>query len=294
VDEAEQPIPARLAGGIGLFDVVVVGLALAGLLPVAANLAAAWGATDYMSYGGVVAPVSLWIAWTRRRALRRLPAERQLLAAPLLLVALGLGRVPVLFLQGVGLVLAVWACVWLLRGSAWVKKLLFPLSYLAFVIPPPDTLIASLTFNLRLLVTELGLAILHVFELPVAREGSVIILPTETLFVAEACSGISSVFSMLPASVLLGYFTQHGWRGRLALVASVVPIAMFWNLVRVLVTVVGSLWYGSENVAGPLHEPTGLLTFSLGCATLIGFDVLLARRGGPRQFAGVGAQARGT
>jgi hypothetical protein len=69
---------------------------------------------------------------------------------------------------------------------------------------------------------------------------------------------------------------------------------MFWNLVRVLVTVVGSLWYGSENVAGPLHEPTGLLTFSLGCATLIGLDVLLARRGRPRPFAGVGAQAEGT
>lgn len=278
MDRTEEAVAeGRRSRGATAFDLLVVALAVAGFAPVVGNLAEAWRSTDYLAYGVAVAPVSLWLAWWRRAALKRLPVERNLLGVPALLVALALARVPLLFVQGTGLVLGVWASVWLLRGNAWIRELAFPLAYLAFVIPPPDTAIAALTHRLRLLVTEVALGILHLFELPVAREGSVIVLPNETLFVADACSGISSVFTLLPAAVLMGRFTQGGWLGRLALVIGVVPIAMFWNLVRVLGTVLGSLRYGADTVVGAVHEPAGLLTFSLGCATLLAFDVAVGR-----------------
>jgi len=177
-----------------------------------------------------------------------------------------------LFVQALAMVLGLGATVWLLMGLRWVRELAFPLGYLIFLVPPPQALLGPLTSGLRLFVTSAALALLHAFELPVTREGNQIVLPEDTLFVAEACSGIASVLTLVPAAVLLAYFTQRSWAGRILLVASVVPIAMFWNFARVVGTVLGSLEWGAERVAGPAHEMAGLITFTLGCLTLLGVD----------------------
>ena len=76
-------------------------------------------------------------------------------------------------------------------------------SHLAFVVPPPEGAIGPLTNGLRLMITEFGVQLLHLFELPVAREGNLILLPKETLFVAEACSGIGSIFTLTPVAACL-------------------------------------------------------------------------------------------
>jgi exosortase/archaeosortase family protein len=61
------------------------------------------------------------------------------------------------------------------------------------------------------------------------------------------------------------------------LIASALPIALFWNVVRVVATVVGSFAFGAELVVGPLHEAAGLGTFTLGCVTLLAVDAGLRR-----------------
>jgi len=272
--------PERTVGG--LFDWVLVALLGVAFSPALLAIAGTWGTVDYLSYGLAVPPLSLWLAWWSRPALARLPSERDLRGGLALALAftvyLAGFLADSLTIQAAAIVAAVAASVWLLRGLAWLRALSFPIGYLAFVIPPPTLAIGALTTGLRLFVTEAALWILHLFELPVAREGNVMMLPGgETLFVAEACSGISSVFTLIPAAVLLGKFTQPSWGGRVLLVLTVVPIALFWNLVRVLGTVLGSLALSVEQVAGPAHEAAGLVTFSLGCMTLLGVDSLYRR-----------------
>ena len=68
----------------------------------------------------------------------------------------------------------------------------FPLLYLAFVIPPPNTLLAELTAPLKLLVSQVATDWLHGWGLPVAREGVTIFVAQYQLLVEDACSGMNS------------------------------------------------------------------------------------------------------
>ena len=268
---------------VGLLDVATLLLVALVFSPAFVGIARTWLEVEYLSYGILVAPLCLYLAWWKRPALRRLPARRDLRGGVVLLLALAVFFVgylaDLLFVQGLGMVLGLAATVWLLKGLRWLRELAFPLGYLLFVVPPPQAILGQLTTGLRLFVTSAALALLHRFELPVASDGNVIVLPRDTLFVADACSGIASVLTLIPAAVLLAYFTQRSWPGRLLLVASVVPIAMFWNFARVIGTVLGSLEWGADQVAGPAHEMAGLITFTLGCLTLLAVDSAFRRIG---------------
>src|SRR4029453_17385315 len=213
-------------------------LALA-FAPALLSLAEVWRAVEYQSHGFLVPVVSLWVALRERYAWRRLAVQRDargglLLAAALgaYAIGVGIGSAP---LQGVALVGAVAGAVLLLRGAAWLRQLAFPISFLLFMVPVPPAWIAPLIVRLQLFVTDASVAVLDRVGIAVAREGNVIQLPTgDSLFVAEAGSGVPSVITLAPLGVLLAYLTLRGTAARALLVAAVVPLAMLGNLARVL------------------------------------------------------------
>lgn len=111
------------------------------------------------------------------------------------------------------------------------------------------------------------------------RDGNVLTLPGDlSLFVAEACSGITSLISLLPIGVFIAYFTEGVLWRRLVLVASVVPIALAGNLLRVVLSVLLSINVSVEFATeGPLHEWAGVATYVIGCLCLLGIGVLMRR-----------------
>ena len=262
-------------------ETVLWGFIVLSLTPGVMRLAEAWGSASYLSYGVVIGPLSLYLAWSMRPAIRRQPQRRDLRAAALFALAFGAYLTSYVaastFGIGAASVATVASATWMLHGFDRLKVVAFPLLLALFAIPPPDQFIALLTSGLQLFVTDAAIELLHFFDLPVARDGNVLLIPNGQLFVAEACSGIASIFALLPAALALAYFTQLGAVRGGALVASVVPIALLWNLARVVLTGVGSLEYGQEVVVGALHEPAGLVTFSLGCVTLLGVGRVLSR-----------------
>ena len=91
-----------------------------------------------------------------------------------------------------------------------------------------------------------------------------------SLFVADACSGITSVITLLPLGVFLAYFTERTWGRRLILIGAIVPLAMIGNLIRVVGTVIAAQEVGVEAAtSGAVHESAGILTYVLGCAALL-------------------------
>ena len=70
-----------------------------------------------------------------------------------------------------------------------------------------------------------------------AASGNIILVPGHELFVANACSGLNSVVTLLPLAVVIGYFLCGGLWRRVVLVASVLPLAFFGNAARVAGTV---------------------------------------------------------
>jgi exosortase len=261
-----------------LLAAIVVGFA-----PAVLTMAEVWDGVDYASHGYLVPIVAVWAAVRDARRLRGLARQPDgrglaLLAAAIALYAVGL-TLGTASLQGLALVASLTGAVWWRRGVPWLRALAFPLGFLLFMVPLPDDWVAPLILRLRLLVTEAAVALLHVFDVPVAREGNVLLLPGgESLFVADACSGITSIVTLTPLAVLLAYFTERTLPRRLALVATVVPISLGGNLVRVVVTVLAALQVGvAQATESVLHESAGLLTYVLGCLALLAAGALLRR-----------------
>lgn len=276
---AVRTAEARRLGSDGLLALLL----LAAFAPALAGLAAVWSSVDHYSHGFLVPVVSLWLAQRRAPQLASLPVRRDgrggaALGAALAAYALGLGlgSVP---LQGLALVGAVAAFVAWRRGPAWLRALRFPLFFLLFMVPLPETWLAPRIVALQLFVSRAAIGLLHAFGQPVAREGNVIVLPGESpLFVAEACSGITSIVTLVPLALLLGVLTLDRVAPRGLLLAAVVPAAMLGNLLRVVVTVWAALRVGVETATGSLlHEFAGLITFGVSCGLLIGLGALLQR-----------------
>jgi exosortase len=259
---------------------MLAGALMAAFLPALIALFGVWISVDYYSHGFLVPLVAYWAAARSRARFAILEVrDRRAVVAVIvacLLYALGLGFGSV-SLQGLALVAAVASCAFYLGGSRGLRVLAFPLAFLVFMVPLPEGWLTPLIVDLQLLVSSSAVELMGWFGSAVARSGNVIVLPAgDTLFVAEACSGITSLVTLTPLAIVLAYFTEKTLARRLTIVFAVVPAAMFGNLLRVIVTVLAAERYGAEAATGNwLHESAGLFTFSLACLALIGLGALM-------------------
>jgi len=260
--------------------VLWIGVAVA-FAPAVAALAEKWASAEYYQHGFLVPLVSIATAHPRIRGLG--PGERwtpALVGLALALAVYGLGAAAAeVALQGVGLVAAVTALVGFHWGMRGVRRLAFPLAFLLFMVPLPEVWVSPVIVGLQTLASAAAVAALHALGVGVLRDGNVMRLASgDALFVAEACSGITSLLSLIPIGVLLARFTQvDAWR-RVLLVASVVPAALLGNAIRVVATVLAaSAWGAQRATSGALHESAGLLTSAFAVLLVVGFGALLAR-----------------
>jgi len=279
-----QPAPAPPAGVPGsVSSVVLLALLFAAFSPALLALSEVWDTVDYYAHGYLVIPVAAAMAWSRRGLVGPL-RERDgrglgLLILALLGFAVGL-LAGLLLLQGLMLPLALAGLAWWRLGAAGLRRLAFPIAYLVFMVPLPAQWLTPLVTRLQMLVTQGGIAVLHALGVPALREGNVIVVPEGSLFVAEACSGITSIVTLLPVAALLVFLVPLRSYAAVALMLAVVPVAMFWNLARVLLTVAAVREIGVDRATtGWLHDSAGMLTFTLGCLSLLLLSSRLTRPG---------------
>ena len=263
------------------FDVAIILTLLVVWVPGILQLAEVWQNVEYASHGFLIPFVALWAATAHRVELARLesrPFPGGLLIMGVLAVlyvgALAIGNPSV---TGVLALVTIIATVLALRGPRWVSTLRFSLGYLVFMIPLPPDWVTPLIVRLQLFVSGIAVALLQNGGVAIFREGNVLTLPGDvSLFVAEACSGITSLITLLPIGVFVAYFTESiPWR-RLVLVAAVIPIALAGNLIRVILTVLLSIHVSVEFATeGPLHEWAGVATYVIGCLCLLGIGSLM-------------------
>lgn len=243
--------------------------------PAVIQLASVWSSVEYYSHGFLVPVAAGLVAHGIARSRAALPAVHDwrggiALGAALLAQLAGVlsGSVA---LQGLALVGALAGAVWALRGAAWLRALAFPLAFLLFMVPVPPPWLAPVVVQLLLFVTSTATRVLHAFGIPVLREGNVIQLPSgESLFVAEACSGLTSLVTLLPIAVLIAWLAPVALRWKITLVLLAVPIAMFANLLRVVGTSLGAARWGVDVVTSePAHTLVGLAVYGVACAALL-------------------------
>lgn len=194
-------------------EVMLVGVLALIWVPGLLALSEVVSTVEYASHGYLVPLVALWAATAHRERLAELPSE-PLPGGLLILGGVGVGYVAgLLFGQatilGLLAVATVVACVLALRGPGWVKAPRFPLAYLLFMVPLPISWATPVIVKLQVLVSTIGVRILRGGGVAVFREGNVLTLPgDESLFVAEACSGITFLITLISIGVFIAYFTE--------------------------------------------------------------------------------------
>jgi exosortase len=275
---------------------LVTGAALVVYLPILASLVRQWASDDNYSHGFVVAPFAAYFAWRQRRQLAATPSDPHwaglLLTAASLFVLLAGVLGAELFLARISFIGVIAGAVLFLFGPHHLRLLAFPIAFLLLMVPLPAVVFNQLAFPLQLLASRAGEAVLSASGIPVLREGNVLVLPTITLEVAQACSGIRSLVSLLTLAILLGKLTETSVRRRVALALLAVPVAIAANAARVAGTGLAADWIGARAAEGFFHEFSGWLMFVIAFGLLLGAQRLMGltdrvRLAPPRASVGV-------
>ena len=237
------------------------------------GLVSDWIVDDTYSHGFFIVPLAAYFVWERRKSLSALRIEGTpvglavVLTGILVLVAGQLGAE--LFLSRVSMLFVAGGALLYVLGWNHLRALAFPLLFLLLMIPIPTIIFNSVAFPLQLVASRFGETLLQFWHVPVLREGNVIILANTTLEVAEACSGIRSLMSLLALAIVYGYFMDPRPRFRILLAIATVPIAIVSNGVRVAGSGLAAHYYGPDAARGFLHESTGMIVFAVAFAILV-------------------------
>ena len=180
------------------------------------KLASDWWTDGNYSHGFFIIPIAAYLAWERRDRFFAAPQRPSslgliVIVGSILVLAGGvLGSE--LFLTRISILGTAVGIVLFFFGWARLRVLAFPMAFLFLMIPLPAIIFNQIAFPLQLLASKFGESTLNVVEIPVLREGNVLILANTSLEVAEACSGIRSLISLLTLGIVFGYFADsRGW-----------------------------------------------------------------------------------
>ena len=163
-------------------------------------------------------------------------------------------------------------------GWRALRALWFPLLYLVFAVPLPDSLVAAVTNPLKLWISESAVNLLYAAGYPIASSGVTIQIGQYQLLVAAACAGLNSLITLTALTLFYVYVSHRAeWRYMLALAVAAVPIAIFSNLVRVLILIMLTYYAGDAAAQGFLHNFAGMTTFGVSLVSIYLIDKLAQR-----------------
>lgn len=161
-------------------------------------------------------------------------------------------------------------------GLRALLALWFPLFYMIFMFPPPDTVVAVITNPLKIALSGWSVNFLYMLGYPIAQEGVTIQIGQYQLFVADACSGLNSLISLSAISLFYVYLRHRAnFRYAMLLFVTVVPIAIFANFVRIVFLVLLTYYSGEAAAQGFLHDFAGMTTFMTALISIFLLDHLI-------------------
>jgi exosortase D (VPLPA-CTERM-specific) len=244
-----------------------------------------WMKRDEYSHGFMIPLISLFLIWQKKDELEVVPFSGSWIGVALVLFGLLLGYAgdvstlyPVIQYSFIitlsGLVLA-------LTGSRGLKIIWVPLLILAFMVPLQNSLYEQLSQKLQLLSSQIGVAVIRLFDISVYLEGNVIDLGSYKLQVVDACSGLRYLFPLMTLGFIAAYFYKSAFWKRSIIFLSSIPITILMNSFRIGAIGVMVEFWGQGMAEGFLHDfegwvifmaCTGVLILEMWLLTFIGKD----------------------
>jgi exosortase len=252
------------------------------ILPTMYQVATQTWTTEQGGHGPLVLATGLWAVWRELKGKNiELRPGRLFIGLPCLGLALAifiLARITgVLEVEDFAMYGALVSGAYLTFGGAVIRAIWFPLVYLAFALPPPDTVVAFITQPVKIAISSWAVSVLQILGYPVASSGVIIQIGQYELLVAAACAGLNSIVT-LTALCLFYVYLRHRSNPIAFLVIAVaaIPVAIIANFVRVLALVLITYYFGESVAQGFVHDFAGLLMFSVALVTVFAIDRVTA------------------
>jgi len=233
-----------------------------------------WFSSADASYGIVLAAVAAVVVWRRRASFAAAHHPHASGFAGLSTLFLGLSLYLLaqlaadVFLTRISFVVVLTGAVWFLAGGRALRTIAPPLVFLLMATPLPALIVNAITLPLQILASRIGETTLIAAGVSVFRDGNLLEMPSTTLEIADACSGLRSIVSLTAIGGLLAW-TEPSWPRRLVLVAAGVPIAIVMNGFRIAATGLACELWSPRAAVDPWHTISGWLTFVVSVAVLL-------------------------
>ncbi len=260
--------------GVVLVALIALGITFSSSL---AYMAEQWQREEY-SHGYLIPLIALFLLWRERRALMETTWRGAWVGVALVVVGLALmllGELSAIFvIVQYAFLITLTGLVIALVGGAGMKYMWVPLLYLVFMIPLPAFLYNSLSSQLQLISSQLGVAVIRAFGLSVYLEGNVIDLGVYKLQVVEACSGLRYLFPLMSFGFLCAYLFRGKWWQRVLVFLTSIPLTVLMNSFRIgVIGVLVNRW-GIEQAEGFLHAFEGWIIF-MACVALLFLEIII-------------------
>ncbi len=267
--------------------IVVSGLLTAIYYPTFVWMVDRWMAKDgYYSHGFLVPLVCLVLVWMKKKELQDLKRGPQDTGYGMGLIIAGVGihlismwwRIS--FTSAISMIIVLAGLVLHFFGRGVLRKLLFPIAFLIFMVPIPLVAIANFSLKMKLFVAQAATIILNRLNMPAIRDGSMILMRNSYVEVGAPCSGLKSLISLSALSAVFAYLIKGSYLKKSILFLAAVPIAILSNMLRIALLCIVSEIYGMKVGLGFFHDFSGFLVFAIALALLLGVNKVLSVRSG--------------
>lgn len=237
---------------------------------------------DVHAHGPFILAIALWLLWKRWDIAPNLdaykPAPRLAWASFLLAAAFYIpGRsLDIIYFETGSFIFAMAGIVLMQGGVGLLKAVRFPLIFMFFMIPLPNSLVGPITDWMKMAVSTVTVDTLRWADYPVAQSGVLIIVGQYHLLVADACAGMRTLFMLESFGILyLNVVIYKSTFRNIMLPILIVPISFTANVIRVIVLALITYYFGDEAGQGFLHQFAGIVLFMTGLIIMMGTDSLL-------------------
>ena len=238
--------------------------------------------TDQQAHGPIVLAISIWLLYRKWSEMMAASEGKPTSAAGWPVLAFGLllyilGRSQDILLFEIGSLLWVLVAIMLLlRGTAAVKAMWFPLFFMLFMIPLPGVVVDTVTMPMKMAVSYVAEIVLYGVGYPITRSGAILQIGQYQLLVADACAGLHTLFTLEALGLLYLNLVRHESIARnVTLAVFIVPISFTANVIRVMVLTLITYHLGDAAGQGFLHGFAGMVLFISALLLIIGVDSLL-------------------
>lgn len=246
-----------------------------------------WTNPDY-SHGLLVVPLALYVFWTRRPEVHPVADRRGLVLTLTGCIFYLAGTLAAeFFLARFSFVVLLAGLLWTFFGLPHLRRAVLPLLLVVTVIPLPAIVYNRLSIPLQLFASGISARLLDMAGVALLQNGNIIELAHLRIGVAEACSGLRSMSTLIVLALFVSYFQAYTPRLSAVVALLAIPIAIIVNLVRIVGTALLVEFFDKDLAVGFYHSFTGWLVFLGGAALLLAASALLSRfaeqTGGPPQ-----------